>query len=160
MFSTLADITVYTGGLQYTGGHHETLGAVHYSGDTMSTAGGYHEYSGGVQYTGGYHDECGGYHEHTWGCSVHWGFHTNSVVFPMTFPTFIMISPLCTRDIPQCTHDIPCCTHDIPWCTEHSLLHCTPPVYCTDIMQGESLKGTFEKTMRRNELDNSFSKWC
>ena len=58
----------------------------------MSTA-------GGVQYTGGYHDECGGYHEYTRGCSVHWGFHTNSIVFPMTFPTFIIVSPWCTHDI-------------------------------------------------------------
>ena len=69
-------------------------------GDIMSTA-------GGVQYTGGYHDECGGYHEYTRGCLVHWGFHTNSTVSPMTFPTFIMISPWCTYDIPQCTEHLP-----------------------------------------------------
>ena len=65
----------------------------------------------------------GGYHEYTGGCSVHWDFHTNSVVFPMTVPTFIMISLQCTHDIPQCT--------------EHPPLYCTPPVYCTDIMQGD-----------------------
>ena len=111
MFSTLANITEYTGGVQYS-----TLG------DIMSTA-------RGVQYTGGYHEECGGYHEYTGGCSVHWVSHTNSIVFPMTYPTFIMISSLCT-------HDIPSVLMISPRCSEHSPLYCTPPVYCTDIMQG------------------------
>ena len=76
----------------------------------MSTA-------GGVQYTGGYHDECGG-------ISVHWGFHTNSIVFPMTFPTLIIISPSVLMISPSVLNT-PQCTHDIPWCNEH------PPLYCT-----------------------------
>ena len=58
----------------------------------------------------------GRYLEYTGGCSVHWGFHTDSVVFPMTFPNIY---------------------HDIPRCTEHPSLYCTPPVYCTYILQGE-----------------------
>ena len=36
-----------------------------------------------------------------------------------------------THDIPHNHHGIPQCTHDIPRCTAH------PPVYCTDIMQGD-----------------------
>ena len=74
----------------------------------MMSVGGYHEYSGGCSVHSG--DtmstlgdtimSLGGYHEYTRGCSVHWGFHTNSIVFPMTFSTFIMISPKCTHDIP------------------------------------------------------------
>ena len=118
------------GGVQYSGGHHE------YGGEYHDDCGGYHEYSGAVgvqytdEYTGRYHDECGGYHEYAGRCSVHCGFHTHSIVFPITFPTFIMISPS-VLNTPQCTHDIPQCTHDIPQCTAHS------PVYCTDIMQGD-----------------------
>ena len=74
------------GGVQYSREYHEYSGRYNDEfGDIMSTA-------GGVQYTGRYHDECGGYHEYTGGCSVHWGFHTNPIVFPMTFPTFIVIS--------------------------------------------------------------------
>ena len=73
----------------------------------MMSVGGYLSTAGGVQYTGGipcstlggYHDECGGCHEYTGGCSIHWGFHTNSIVFPMTFPSFIMVSPGCIHDI-------------------------------------------------------------
>ena len=102
VFSTLRNIIEYTGGVQYseyTGRYHDECGGI------MSTA-------GCVQYTGGYHDECGGCHEYTRGCSVHWGFHTNSIVFLITFPIFIMISSQCTEH-PQCTDDIPHCTHNI-----------------------------------------------
>ena len=34
-----------------------------------------------------------GNHEYTRGCSVHCSFQVNSVVFSMTFPTLIMLSP-------------------------------------------------------------------
>ena len=90
--------------------------AVHW-GDIMSTPGSA-QYSGGYyEHNGGYHNECGGYREYTGKSSIHWGFHTNSFVFPMIFPHIY-------HYIPQCTHDTQC-THDIP------------PVYCTDIMQGD-----------------------
>ena len=49
---------------------------------------------------GGYHDECWGMSWVHRGCSIHLGFYTNSIVFPMTSPTFIMISLWCTHDIP------------------------------------------------------------
>ena len=79
VFSTLGDIIEYTGGVQYNGGFMSTPGVFSTVGDTMSTL--------------------GEYHEHTRACSVHWGFHTNSIVLPMTFPTFVTISPRCTHDI-------------------------------------------------------------
>ena len=60
--------------------------------DTMMGVGGYQEYNGMDTMM-----SAGGYHEYPSGCSVHWGFHTNSVVFPMTSPTFIMISSLFTH---------------------------------------------------------------
>ena len=42
---------------------------------------------------GGHHAEVEGYHEYTGGCAVHQGFHTNSMVFSITLPTLIMVSP-------------------------------------------------------------------
>ena len=57
------------------------------------------------------------------GCSVHWGFHTNLIVSPMILPTFIMIAPsVLTISL---------------WCTEHPQCTQHPPLYCTDIMQGD-----------------------
>ena len=88
----------------------------------MSTLGVSIQWEETMSTLGGYHDECGG-----------------------TFPTFIMISPSVLMispsalNNPQCVHDIPNSTHDIPQCTEHPLLYCTPPVYCTDIMQGDHM---------------------
>ena len=114
VFSTLGDITSTPGDtmngvwdIMSTAGVSSTLG------DTMSTLGG-----GGVPWRVWEISWV-----HTGGCSVHWGFHTNSVVFLMTSPTFVMIFPWCSHDIPQCiehpqsTHDIPHRTHDIPQCT-------------------------------------------
>ena len=46
----------------------------------------------------------GGYHEYTGECSIHWSFHTKSVVFPMTFPTFIVISPTVLMMSPGVLH--------------------------------------------------------
>ena len=77
------------------------------------------------------------YHEYTGECSVHWGFHTNSIVFPMTFPTFIMISPGVLMNTPSVLMISPTVLMispsvlNIPRCTAH------PLVYCTDIMLGE-----------------------
>ena len=69
---------------------------------------------GSVQYTGLYHDKCGG---------RSLGKQLNLYVL----------------NIPRCTHDTPSVLNtpgvlnDIPQCTE------PPLVYCTDIMQGESV---------------------
>ena len=98
--------------------------------------------------------------QYTGECSVHWGFYTNSVVFPMTFPTFIMISPSVliispsVLNTPLRTHDILHCTHDILRCTEH------PPLYCTDIMHGEDEEKIIEHPIpfsfiiTRSDADN------
>ena len=113
----------YTGGMQYTGGCSvhwgislstpgvfSTLGDIMSTPEVSSTMGGYYEDSGG------YHDECGGYHEYTLRYSAHWGFHTDSIVFPMTFPTFIMISLIVLMISPSVLN--------IPRCTAHlGVLH-------------------------------------
>ena len=82
-------------------------------GDTMMSVGDIMSTLGDVQYTGGCSVHWGmfstlGDVQYTGGCSVHWSFHTNSIVFPMTFPTFIMISPQCTHDVPHCTSHPQC----------------------------------------------------
>ena len=74
MFSTLNDITEYTGGLQYTGGYPE------YTGDILQST-------------------LRAYHEYTRGCSVHLGFHTNSIIFLMAFPHIYHDIPNCTNII-------------------------------------------------------------
>ena len=110
--------------VQYTGGVQCNGGCSVHRGDII-------EYTGGIQDTRGYH-------EYTCGCSVHQGFYTNSIVFPITFPTFIMISPSVLMVSPQrtehphCTHDIPHCIHDIP-----GVLHiplCTAKTLCRMIL--------------------------
>ena len=114
------------------GGYHEYSAGYHeYSGDTMSTLGVYHEY------TGGYHDKCGG---RSLGKQLNLYGNPSELNIPRCIhdipshsswcpPGVLMISPS-VLNTPWCTHDIPP-VYDIPQCTEH------PPVYCTDITQGD-----------------------
>ena len=131
-------------GVQYAGGiswvHWGLLSTVR---DVMSTLGGdhdgyggYHEYSGGVQYTGGYHEYTGG---DTMMRTP--GFPYKLIVSPMTFPHIYPEFLPGVLNAPSVLMISPHCTHDIPRCTEHPPLFCTPPVYCTYIMQG-ALKRT------------------
>ena len=53
--------------------------------------------------------------------------------FPCKFNCFPNDLPHIYHDIPQCTEHLHC-TNDLPHCT-----HDTPPVYCTDIMQGDDI---------------------
>ena len=132
----------------------------------FSTPGRYHEYTGGYhEYTGGYHEKYGGrslgkqlnLSGNPSVLNILWCTHdiphTHHGIFQCTHgipqctppphtswysPSVLMISssalntPWCTHDIPSVLNTPPPSEYNyIPQCTEH------PPVYCTDIMQGE-----------------------
>ena len=125
VFSTLGDSKMCVGDIMSTVGMFNTLGDTMISvGDIMSTRGMFSTM----------------------------GFPYKFSCFPNDLPpTFIMISPGVLMISPQCTEH-PQCTHDIPQCTEYHPLYCTPPVYCTDIMQGDGANRKMRIPSLRFEL--------